>query len=66
VKNIRPRRTRRNSFPLEAPALFAWADEHDRRSYPRHVRTLAARFGLTLPMAATVCELAGIGRDFAQ
>jgi hypothetical protein len=60
VTNLRPRRIRRNS--LESLPLIVWADARERRRYPRHVRALAARYGLTLPSAATVCELAGIGQ----
>lgn len=60
---IRHRAHRRNPLPLP---LFDWVNTRDRRYYPRHVRALAARYGLTLPTAATVCELAGIGAGGAR
>jgi len=63
---IRLRALRRNIYPTDSLPLLAWADARDRRIYPRHVRALAAHYGLTLPTAATVCELAGLGRDGGQ
>lgn len=41
--------------------LWLAAHERDRHRYPRHVRALADRHGLTLPTARTIAELAGIG-----
>ena len=61
MDRIGPYASRRNNAPMTPLPLFVWADARDRR-YAMPVRIVAARHGLSLATAATVCELAGIGK----
>ena len=65
MAKIYKRAARRNVGTFDPLPLLAWADARDRR-YAMPVRIVAARHGLTLATAATVCELAGIGNGGAR
>jgi hypothetical protein len=58
---VRKRAPSRNSRKASQPDLFSWRPIPVLNTAPIAVRKLAQRYGITVPHAATVARLAGIG-----